>query len=157
MRGSKILDWPTAKEMPQFRDGEAVWAKSRGFSWWPALAFSSQKKAEEYVGDSLKGEFSVDHRTQRLVYYLDSLNCDVVSLDGASNGRDGIKSFKDNIAFAGKKQKSSYQSSFVKACEQAAMMQGCAVLVKQALDGCKKPPQPAKVKATNNKTPVKIS
>ena len=141
--------------MPQFREAEAVWAKSKGFSWWPALAFSSQKKAEEYWGDSLKGDFSVDRRTQRLVYYLDSLTCDVVSLSGTGSGRneDGIRAFKDNVSFASKKQKPSLQKSFVKACEQAAMMHGCAVLVHQALHGSKKQLSPAKAKPASNKPP----
>lgn len=26
----------SAKELPRFREGEIVWAKVRGYSWWPA-------------------------------------------------------------------------------------------------------------------------
>lgn len=25
-----------AKDLPKFREGEIVWAKVRGYSWWPA-------------------------------------------------------------------------------------------------------------------------
>ena len=89
-----------------FDEGEVVWAKLQGFSWWPARVFRSQESANAFVGRSL---IFPNTRGQRVcfVFFLVTEDTTVLSPDRA------IRPFKPWAAqLAGVKQSARFQDAF---------------------------------------------
>ena len=102
-----------------FDEGDVVWAKLQGFSWWPARVFRSQDSANTFVGRSLTFP---NTRRQRVcfVFFLVTEDTTVLSPDRA------IRPFKPWAAqLAAVKQSARFQDAFDRAVRAGAIAHNC--------------------------------
>ena len=61
-------------EQPEWKPGDLVWAKMRGFPWWPAMTFPSWAMVEEWELDIGMPKKPKVGESQQVVYFFETQN-----------------------------------------------------------------------------------